>query len=303
MKHLLEIDDLSKAELLEILELSRVASPPKVLTDVSVGLVFEKPSLRTRNSCEAAVFQLGGLPVSMVSGEVGIDKRESAEDVARTLASYHRYIGARVFAHSTLTRMVSAVDKLGSDVGIVNLLSDASHPCQALADLATIQTHFGFHPGLKIAYIGDSNNVIRSLSLGCLMLGLKVSIASPEGYWFEELERERLKSMGAVEFYVDPAEAVMGADVVYTDVWTSMGQERERDRRLSDFSGFTVDSNLMAEAGSNAIVMHCLPAHEGEEISRDVLESSASVVWEQARNRMNVMRGLFLFMSGVRPRS
>ena len=303
MKHLLEIDDLSKAELLEILELSRVVSPPKVLTDVSVGLVFEKPSLRTRNSCEAAVFQLGGLPVSMVSGEVGIDERESAEDVARTLASYHGYIGARVFAHSTLTRMAGAVDKLGSDVGIINLLSDASHPCQALADLATIQTHFGFHPGLKIAYIGDSNNVIRSLSLGCLMLGLKVSIASPKGYWFAEPERERLKSMGTVEFHADPAEAVMGADVVYTDVWTSMGQEKERERRLSDFSGFTVDSDLMSKAGSNAIFMHCLPAHEGEEISRDVLESSASVVWEQARNRMHVMRGLFMFMSGVRPRS
>ncbi len=303
MKHFLEIDDLSKEEILEILELSRLASPPKVLADVSVGLVFEKPSLRTRNSCEAAVFQLGGLPVSMVSGEVGIDKRESAEDVARTLASYHGYVGARVFAHSTLTRMAGAIDKIGSDVGIINLLSDTSHPCQTLADLATIKSHFGIHPGLRVAYVGDSNNVARSLSLGCIELGLNLAIASPKDYWFAEPERERLGSTGLVEFHSDPGEAVGDADVVYTDVWTSMGQEKERERRLSDFSGFMVDADLMSKARSNAIVMHCLPAHEGEEISREVLESSAAVVWEQAQNRMHVMRGLFLFMSGVRPRS
>ncbi|NNN20162.1 MAG: ornithine carbamoyltransferase [Acidimicrobiaceae bacterium] len=303
MKHFLEIDDLSKEEILEVLELSRVLSPPKVLSDVSVGLVFEKPSLRTRNSCESAIFQLGGLPVSMVSGEVGLDKRESAEDVARTLASYHGYIGARVFAHSTLQRMASALDSSGSDTGIINLLSDASHPCQALADLATIQSHFGFQPGLKVAYVGDSNNVTRSLAIGCLMMGMDVSISSPTDYGFSRAERERLRLIGNVGFFTDPQQGIAGADVVYTDVWTSMGQEEERQQRLSDFAEFTVDSVLMSKARRGAIVMHCLPAHEGEEISREVLESKASVVWEQAQNRMHVMRGLFLFMSGVRPRS
>ena len=303
MKHFLEIDDLSREEILEVLELSSAASPPKVLSDSTVGLVFEKPSLRTRNSCESAVFQLGGLPVSMVAGEVGIDQRESAEDVARTLASYHQYIGARGFAHSTLIRMAAAVDSIGADAGIINLLSDRAHPCQALADLATIRSHFGLKDGLKVAFIGDSNNVARSLSIGCLTMGLEVSVASPKRYWFSESERRALKEIGNISFSSDPAEAASGADVVYTDVWTSMGQEVEREERLQDFHGFTVDANLMACAGDDAIVMHCLPAHEGEEISRDVLESPASVVWEQAQNRMHVMRGLFLFMNGVRPRS
>lgn len=303
MRHFLDIDDLSREEILEVLELSRLVSPPKVLSDSSVGLVFEKPSLRTRNSCESAIFQLGGLPVSMVAGEVGIDRRESAEDVARTLASYHKFIGARVFAHDTLTRMAAAADSVGAAVGVVNLLSDYSHPCQALADLATIQSHFGLREGLKVAFVGDSNNVTRSLSAGCLMMGLKVSVASPEKYWFSVSEREAFQARGSAVFTSDPAEAVSDADVVYTDVWTSMGQEEERDKRLADFSGFTVDSALMSYAGRNAIVMHCLPAHEGEEITREVLESRASVVWEQAQNRMHVMRGLFLFMSGVRPRS
>ncbi|TAN24117.1 MAG: ornithine carbamoyltransferase [Actinomycetota bacterium] len=303
MKHFLEIDDLSKEEIIEVLELSELVPPPKVLSDATVGLIFEKPSLRTRNSSEAAVYQLGGLPISMVSGEVGIDRRESAEDVARTLASYHRFVGARVFAHSTLERMTKAIDVAGSETGVINLLSDFSHPCQALADLATIRNHFGLKPGLKVAYVGDTNNVTRSLAIGCLMLGLDVAVGSPEKYGFEEAERDRLQALGNVTFYSDPGEAVSGAQVVYTDVWTSMGQEEERQQRLRDFAGYTVDSDLMSKAGSDAVVMHCLPAHEDEEISREVLESTASVVWEQAQNRMHVMRGLFLFMSGVRPRS
>jgi len=303
MKHFLEIDDLSKEEIAEVLDLSELVAPPRVLSDMSVGLVFEKPSLRTRNSSEAAVYQLGGLPVSMVSGEVGIDKRESAEDVARTLASYHGFIGARVFAHSTLGRMAKAIDAAGSETGIINLLSDHSHPCQALADLATVRNHFGFRPGVKVAFIGDSNNVARSLTIGCLMMGLDVAIGSPESYGFDDAERARFQALGNVTFFSDPGRAVEGAQAVYTDVWASMGKEEEHQQRLKDFVGFTVDSDLMSRAGEDAIVMHCLPAHDGEEISREVLESAASVVWEQARNRMNVMRGLFLFMSGVRPRS
>lgn len=303
MKRFLEIDDLSKDELLEVLDLSLLQDVPKVLADQSVALIFEKPSLRTRNSCEAAIFQLGGHPVSMVLGEVGIDHRESAEDIARTLSGYHSFIGARVFAHSTLTRMEKAIDQIGAGIPVINLLSDTSHPCQALADLATIQAHFGFHPSLKVAYVGDSNNVTRSLAKGCLMVGLNVAIASPAGYAFSAFEKERLSELGRVEFFSDPIEAVQNADVVYTDVWTSMGQEDEARQRLEAFTGFTIDSKLMSNAKREAIIMHCLPAHEGEEISRDVLESPASVVWEQARNRMNVMRGLFLFMSGIRPRS
>lgn len=303
MRHFLEIDDLSRHEILEVLELSLIEAPPKVLENVSVGLVFEKPSLRTRNSCESAIFQLGGHPVSITSGEVGIDTRESAEDVARTLASYHGFIGARVFSHAVLERMAKAVDDMGAETKIINLLSDYSHPCQGLADLATIQSHFGFTPGLKVAYIGDSNNVTRSLALGCLLVGLKVAVASPPGYLFDRVEQEKLGQMGDIEFFEDPYQAVSGADVVYTDVWVSMGQEAEAQEKRRVFQSYSVDEGLVGAAKRDAIVMHCLPAHEGEEISRAVLESPASVVWEQAKNRMKVMRGLFLFSSGVRPRS
>lgn len=303
MRHFLEIDDLSRHEILEVLELSLIEAPPKVLDNLSVGLVFEKPSLRTRNSCESAIFQLGGHPVSMTAGEVGIDKRESAEDVARTLASFHAFIGARVFAHSVLERMATVLDEMGAETRLINLLSDHSHPCQALADLATIQRHFGFAPGIKVAYVGDGNNVTRSLALGCLSVGLKVVVASPAGYSFETSEQEELCEKGEIEFVEDPYQAVAGADVIYTDVWTSMGQEGERQQKLKAFVGYCVDESLIAAAKSDAIVMHCLPAHDGEEISRGVLESSASVVWEQAKNRMKVMRGLLLFANGVRPRS
>lgn len=299
MRHFLEVDDLSKDELLTVLDLAEIENPDRVLTNQSVGLVFEKASLRTRNSCETAVFQLGGHPVSIAAGEVGIDRRESAEDVARTLACYHSFIGARVFDHSVLVRMARAVDDTGAKARIINLLSDSSHPCQALADLLTIRSHVGFAADIKVAYVGDSNNVTRSLAIGALMVGLKVKVASPRGYWFDQGERDHLASLGEISFVEDPYEAAAGADVVYTDVWTSMGQEDERDRRLRDFQGYTVDSSLMAKAHKRAIVMHCLPAHEGEEISREVLESPASVVWEQAKNRMKAMRGLFQFMSGV----
>ena len=299
MRHFLEVDDLSKDELLTVLDLSEIENPDRVLTNQSVGLVFEKASLRTRNSCEAAVVQLGGHPVSIAAGEVGIDKRESAEDVARTLACYHSFIGARVFDHSVLVRMARAVDDLGAGAQIINLLSDSSHPCQAIADLLTIRSHVGFSPDVKVAYVGDSNNVTHSLAIGALMAGLKVSVASPNGYWFPQDERDELAGFGEISFVEDPYQAVFGADVVYTDVWTSMGKEEERNQRLRDFQGYCVDSSLMAKASSQAIVMHCLPAHEGEEISREVLESPASVVWEQAKNRMKAMRGLFQFMSGV----
>lgn len=302
MRHVLEIDDFSAAEIIEILALSELSAYPKVLSGKSVALLFEKPSLRTRNSTEAAVVQLGGFPVSMTSGEVGIDTRESAEDIARTLASYHGFIGARVFDHQILERMADSIDAMGADSGVINLLSDASHPCQALADLATITSHFGSGSGVKVAYVGDSNNVARSLAIGSLLLGMKVAVASPPGYGFSAQDVSRLEMLGDIEFCLDPTQAVDGADAIYTDVWTSMGQEEERSRRLEDFRGFTVDSELVRSAKGGAIVMHCLPAHDGEEITREVLESSASAVWEQAQNRMNVMRGLFLFLKGHRTR-
>lgn len=299
MKHFFEMSDLKKEDIIRILDLSLLKDPPQVLQGESVGLVFEKPSLRTRNSSEVAVHQLGGHPISMVGGEVGLDKRESAEDVARTLASYHRFIGARVFAHNTLVRMADAIDQLGLDVGVINLLSDDSHPCQALADLATIRSHFGFGSDVSVSYIGDSNNVARSLAIGCLTVGIKVAIASPPDYAFTVSERARLERLGNISFTSVPEEAVNQSNVIYTDVWTSMGREDEKLKRISDFNGFTVDENLISYASPDSIVMHCLPAHDGEEISRSLLESESSAVWEQAGNRMNVMRGLFLFMCGV----
>ncbi|MEO2155774.1 MAG: ornithine carbamoyltransferase, partial [Acidimicrobiales bacterium] len=228
MRHLLEVDDLTTDELLRVLDLAADPSPPRVLEGRGMALVFEKPSTRTRNSMEVAVFQLGGHPVYIQTAEVGLDVRESVEDVTRTLACYHACIGARVFAHATVERMA------GEDlVPIVNMLSDAAHPLQALADVLTIRQEFGEVAGRTIAYVGDGNNVFRSLALAAGMLGAEVRFAGPPGYRLPEVDRDRLAAADVTVAEFDRAvDAVAGADVVYTDVWTSMGQEEESARRL-----------------------------------------------------------------------
>ena len=293
MRHLLEINDLTVDELKRVLALAQSDSPPQVLAGKGMALVFEKPSLRTRNSMEMAVFQLGGHPLYIQGDEVGLDTRESVEDVTNTLAGFHAAIGARVFEHSKVERM-AAVDR----VPIVNLLSDASHPMQALADVLTIIQEFGSVEDRVVAYVGDSNNVTRSLGLAVGMLGGTFRIASPVDYSFGEDDLALLRSTGGtVETMVDPKEAVEGCDVVYSDVFTSMGQEAESKIRLEVFADYQVNETLMSNAG-DAVFLHCLPAHRGEEVTDDVVDSAASRVWKLAENRMHAARGYLAFALG-----
>ena len=292
MRHLLEIDDLSRAELTEVLDRAERPGLDPVLTGRGMALVFEKPSARTRNSMEMAVTQLGGHPVTIRGDEVGLDVRESVEDVTRTLGCYHAAIGARVFEHDKVERM-AAVDV----VPVVNMLSDAGHPLQALADLLTIRQELGGLEGRIVTYVGDGNNVCRSLALAAGALGMVVRVATPPDYGLSEVDRDRLAAAGvAVERFDRAAEAVAGAEVVYTDVWTSMGQEAEAEHRRRAFEGFTIDATLMARADPTAIFLHCLPAHRGEEAGAEVVDGPQSRIWRQAANRMHAARGLLSWL-------
>lgn len=290
----LEVDDLSPAELARVLEVAAEgkAKPdtiPPVLAGRGVALLFEKPSARTRTSSEMAVVSLGGHPVYLRAEEVGIDTRETAEDVARTLASYCDLIAARVFSHTVLDRIAAAVD-----VPVVNLLSDRAHPCQALADLLTLQELLGAIEGRRLVYVGDGNNVAASLAFGAALTGLELTITSPPGYELDDETVDRARNLGGViDLVGDPNEAVKGADAVYTDVWTSMGDEHESEVRREAFAGWQVDARLMELAGPDAYFLHCLPAHRGEEVTEAVLEGPASRVWQQAENRQHAARALF----------
>jgi ornithine carbamoyltransferase len=304
-RHFLDVDDLSCAELDQVLTLAAAppATAPPLLAGRGAALVFEKPSLRTRSSSELAVLALGGHPVYIQGPEVGIDSREPAEDVARTLACYHAVICARVLDHEVLVRMVAALEDQAdaapdqSAVPVVNLLSDKAHPCQVLADLLTLRQIFGDLAGRTLAYVGDVNNVWHSLAVGTAMVGMVLRSASPDGYGPDADDLARVARLGGdIEVTNDPAEAVAGADALYTDVWTSMGSEDESALRRQAFSGFTIDDTLLARAAPHAVVLHCLPAHRGEEISAEVLDGPRSRVWQQAANRMHAMRGLLLWL-------
>ncbi len=289
----LEIDDLRPERVQRVIDRaialkSGSVAVPRLLAGQGVALLFEKPSARTRTSTEMAVFSLGGHPIYLRGEEVGLDTRETVEDVTRVLAGYCALIAARTFAHSTLERMVSI-----SNVPVVNLLSDMAHPCQVLADLITMKQHFGDLEGRRIAYIGDGNNVAASLALGCAYTGVEIVVASPDGYQLQEEVVDRVRNIGGnLGLTTEPYEAVRDADVLYTDVWTSMGQEEETAVRRVAFAGFGIDDDLLGAAPDHAIVLHCLPAHRGEEISASVLEGPRSKVWEQAANRMDAFRSL-----------
>jgi ornithine carbamoyltransferase len=235
--------------------------------------------------------QLGGHPITIGRDEAGIDTRETAEDIARVLSRYHAVIAARVFDHAKLERLAST-----STVPVVNMLSDDAHPCQALADLLTLRQHFGNLKGRVIAYVGDGNNVCTSLMLGSVMEQMEVRVATPSGYAPPAVMVERARDRGEVIVTEDPMAAVRGADAVYTDVWASMGQEAEAESRRQAFAGFTVDDSLMAAAGTEAVFLHCLPAHRGEEVSASVLEGPQSLVWQQAENRLHAQRGLLSWL-------
>ncbi|MPY93647.1 MAG: ornithine carbamoyltransferase [Acidimicrobiia bacterium] len=292
MRHFLEIDDLDAVELAEVLDLATLEGPPKVLAGRGVSLLFEKPSARTRHSSEMAVVQLGGHPVYFAGSEVGLDVRESVEDVTRTLAQYHAVLGARVFDHGVVERMAAV-----GVAPVVNLLSDRAHPCQALADLLTIRQSLGGLEGRTVAYVGDANNVARSLAIAAARSGMALRVASPEGYGFEPADLARLDATGArPELLEDPDRAVAGADVVYTDTWVSMGQEEQTAVRRELFEPYRIDGARLAKAAPGAIFLHCLPAHRGDEVTDDVMDGAASRVWPQARNRMHAARGLLLFL-------
>ena len=286
LRHFLELTDLSPRELSDVLDLSDAPDPPRVLAGKGMALLFEKPSARTRHSVEMAVVQLGGHPVTVRNDEVGLDVRESAEDVARTLSQYHHAIGARVFQHAKLERIAGA-----ATVPVVNLLSDDAHPVQVLADLLTIRHEFGRLDGLTLAYVGDGNNMARSLTHAESLTGLHVRVSSPPGFQLTGTSAELID---------DPMAAVRGADVIYTDAWFSMGQETEAAARRPVFAPWRVTSKLMAAAAPNAIFLHCLPAHRGDEVADDVIDGPRARVWPQAANRMHSTRGLLAFLLGPR---
>lgn len=291
MSDLLTIADLDARALRTILDLSTRADLWRPLAGKGVGMVFQKPSARTRNSMELAVTQLGGHPVYIQKEEVGLGERETPEDVARTLACYHAIIAARVSDHSLLDRMAAAVG-----TPLLNMLSDSDHPLQALADLLTIEQLAGPLEGLPIAYVGDANNVCRSLAQGCALMGAKLTVASPEGYGLSPAELADLEGVAQV---IDPAEAVAGARVVYTDVWVSMGQDGEAQARREALAAYRVDAKLL-EKSDEAWFLHCLPARRGEEVTDEVMDGPRSAVWRQAENRMHSARGAMAWMLGAR---
>jgi len=244
---------------------------------------------------EMAVVQLGGHPVFTRGEEIGFDIREPVEDVARIMEGFHSLIAARVFDHSTVTRLAAV-----SSVPVVNMLSDHSHPLQAFADALTMRQNLGDLAEKTVAFVGDYNNVARSLAEISALLGMHVHLASPPGFEADEAELERILLLGAasVEQGNRPIDMVVGADAVHTDTWVSMGEEADKAEKLQKFEGFTVDDTMMAAAGTNSIFMHCLPAYRGFEVSADVIDGPRSVVFQQGHNRMHAARGALAFLLG-----
>jgi ornithine carbamoyltransferase len=297
MRHLLNITDLTAEELVQVLHLAERTDLRPVLAGLGVALIFEKPSNRTRQSMEMAVVQLGGHPVYTRGEEVGFDDRESVEDVTRVMCGYHGMLAARVFDHSVVERMAAV-----ASVPIVNMLSDYSHPLQGLADVLTMQQIHGALIAQTIAYVGDYNNVARSLAEACVLLGADVALGCPAGYHASDTEVERLNMLGAghVRQVHRAADAVVGAIAVHTDTWTSMGQEAEKDDRKQAFEGYTVTEQMMALADPHAGFYHCLPAYRGYEVAADVIDGPHSFIIQQAHNRMHAARGALAFLMGVR---
>jgi len=305
MRHLLTLSDLSRSEILGILDLAdgykslrrRGVRFTGELRGKSVALIFEKPSTRTRASFSVAVYEMGGMPMVYGRDELQLARGEPVKDTARVLSRYHAAIAARVYRHETLEELSRY-----SNVPVINLLSDKFHPLQALADYMTIRERLGRLEGVKMLFVGDGNdNVFRSLALAGLKLGVEVRVACPPEYSpsREELERLAGEVRGCLRIFRDPYEAVEGVDVVYTDVFVSMGQEEERERRLKVFvPGYTVTLNLLDRAGDDVLFMHCLPAHRGEEVEDAVMEDRRSVVFDQAENRLHTAKAVLAFLLG-----
>lgn len=314
-RHLTDIDDLSSDELAAVLdraadykEKQRAGLPHPDLERQTLGMLFQKPSTRTRVSFETGMTQLGGHAVFLGENDIQLGHGEPLKDTARALSGYVDAIMARVFEHANVEELARY-----ATVPVINGLTDDAHPCQTLADLLTVRETFGGFgdvsgsdtaggsseagsDGVSVAWVGDANNVARSLALGCALCGIDLTVATPAEYALDADVVDRAETLGTAPTVTDdPVEAVAGADVVYTDVWVSMGQEDQRDHRLAAFEGFQVNEDLLA-GSDDARVMHCLPAHRGEEITDDVIESERSLVFEQAENRLHAQKGLLSFL-------
>ena len=297
MENFLSIHDCSVSQLNELLRLSgelkklyKDGERDLCLAGKTLAMLFEKASLRTRISFHVAMADLGGNTIYVKPEDIGgVGKREPVKDMARVLSRYVHGIMARTFEHDTITELADF-----AEVPVINALTDFSHPCQAMADVLTIIEHCGELGGLKIAYVGDGNNVARSLAFACAKLGMKLAVAAPAGY---ELDADSIAKANAIAADTvvqtnDPAEAVADADIVYTDTWISMGQENEKAQRVADFKDFQVNADLMKIAPAKAKIMHCLPAYRGFEITDEVAESENSVIFDQAENRLHFQRAL-----------
>jgi ornithine carbamoyltransferase len=293
MKHLLEIDDLSRQELDEILDLAvkPIAALNRPLDGRGIAAIFTKASARTRNSTEMGVVQLGGHPVYITDAEIGMDERESVEDITKTMACYHAGICARVHGHEILERMRAV-----GAIPIVNLLSDEGHPLQAIADVLTMKAEFGSLEGRVVTYIGEANNVSRSLALAVSYQGAEIRLVCPPEKAMSALDRDRLAAAGVVPTETDRvADAVPGSDVIYADTWISMGFTGDRANHMRSFEGYQIDDDLLSMA-PEAIFLHCLPAHRGEEATDEALDGTQSRIWDQAANRLNAVRAVLAWI-------
>lgn len=293
--HFIDIDSLTPTDVETVLSIaadgqSRTADAP--LYRQTLGMLFEKPSTRTRVSFETAMTQLGGHAIFLGPDDTQLGRGEPLKDTARALSGYVDAIMARVFAHEAIEELAAY-----ASVPVINGLTDDAHPCQTLADLLTIRTAFENTDDIRVAWIGDGNNVASSFAVGCSMLDIDLAIATPPGFGIDDSVLERANRFGTPPTVTnDPAAAAAEADVLYTDVWVSMGEEDERAEKLSAFAGFQLDSALLDRAASEAVVMHCLPAHRGEEITDSVIEHDRSLVWEQAENRLHAQKALLTYL-------
>lgn len=301
MKHLLKLLDLSKEEILDILNLAdqlkyenKNGIEHHILKGKTLGMIFQKSSTRTRVSFETGMYQLGGQALFLSNRDLQIGRGEPVQDTARVLSRYIDGIMIRTFEQ----KEVEDLAKYGS-IPIINGLTDFCHPCQVLADLMTIREHKGRFEGLKMCYIGDGNNMANSLIVGGLKVGMSVSIACPEGYRPDNEVLEFTKAYGDKFFMTDkPIEAAAGADVLFTDVWTSMGEEAETEKRKIAFAGYQINDDIMAAANAGAMVQHCLPAHRGEEITEKVFEAHADEIFDEAENRLHAQKAVMVKVMG-----
>ena len=290
-----KVADWSREELLGVLDLADelkrlqlAREEHRLLPGRTLGMIFQKPSTRTRVSFEVGIYQLGGIGLYLSAGDLQLGRGETIKDTAVVLSRYLDGIMIRTFAQSDVEELAEH-----ATVPVINGLTDTAHPCQALADVMTIRERFGRLEGLKVVYLGDGNNVCASLMVACAKLGVDFVAATPAGYRpDEEVVRIAREAGGSVELTEDPRAAVEGADVLYTDVWTSMGQDAEREQRLRDLGGYGIDAELLKRAADGAVVLHCLPAHYGEEITEDVLYGPHSAVWDEAENRLHSQKAL-----------